>query len=460
MPYQDKFKNIDTAVNYLEKLNHSLTTLSELEIDRPKTGYTNRFCQNQKNYVLPYMPYGFGSITGQLDQFVNRQAEELSANDYGEQRRTLTKHYDNKVVKVVKDTLKNGQYGAYLQRTVELLSDGDTIMGNVQKYIQQNIIGMEINAESCYSITETLKGAICLDLSESERIINEVRKIYKDYCREIAGNIAAVKNGSISENDFKNALENIINVSDEKLREISADRTALAFAAYMLSLENGQTSQSFPFLTVLDGMVALLNDVKTVDYYDIKIRNIIPERATHLIVYQRRCRLPENICPDKTYFGDVNLSNGSYELHRDLKGNVSLIVPKPVPKHKLNVIPFNGLTDFSLKISYKASELLPENQNGEYVTHLMADRVVTFRESTMKGNIQYCVYADDVWVGTIFDDQNNKWVVQKEAVRTLKDNEYKFVGIPHTGVKTNSNSFITGSGIPRTAQVLTFVQAA
>ena len=268
-----------------------------------------------------------------------------------------------------------------------------------------------------------------------------------------------MKDGSISEDDFSNALEHIITVSDEKLRGISQDRTALAFAAYTLSLENGHTSQSFPFLVVLDGIVSLLTDVKTADYYDIKIRSIIPDAATHLIVHHRRCRLMENICADKTYFGDVNLPNGSYELHRDLKGGVSLIVPKPVPKDKLNALPVNDFTEFSLKISYKASELLPEHQHGEYVTQLMADGVVTFKESTMNGNVQYCVYAGDVWVGTIFDDQNNKWVLQKEVVRTLRDNEYKFVGVPRTGVKTNSNSFVTGNGTPRTAQVLTFIQA-
>ena len=73
-------------------------------------------------------------------------------------------------------------------------------------------------------------------------------------------------------------------------------------------------------------------------------------------------------------------------------------MPKPVPKHKLNVIPFNAISEFSLKVSYKASELLTENQNGEYVTKLMTDSVVTFRETTMNGNIQYSVYAGDVWV--------------------------------------------------------------
>ena len=450
-PYHDKFKDMETAVNYLEKLNHSLTTLSELEIDRPKTGYINRFCQNQKDYNLPYMPYWFGSIKGQLEQYISRPTEELAMNDYGEQIRTLTKNYDNKVVKIVKDTEKSGQYGAYLQRTIELMTENDSIMGNAQRYIQQNIIGMEINAESCYSITETLKNTSCLDFVEVDRIIGKVRAVYKNYCRDIAGNINAMKNGSIAEDDFNNALENIINVSDEKLRGISTDRTALAFSAYMLSLENGHTSQLFPFLTVLDGMIALLIDVKTVDYYDIKIRDIIPDEATHLIVYQRRCRLPENINPDKTYFGDVNLLNGSYELHRDLKSNISLIVPKPAPKNKLNVIPVNELSEFSLKISYKASELLPENQNGEYVTKLMNNSVVTFRESTMNGNLQYCVYVGDVWVGTIFDDQNNKWVLQKEVVRTLKENNYRFVRIPKTGVKTDSNSFITGNGTRRTA---------
>jgi hypothetical protein len=304
---------------------------------------------------------------------------------------------------------------------------------------------------------ESLRGASCLDFLEADRIIGDVRKVYKTYCHGIAANATALKDGTISQDDFDNALEYIINISDEKLRAISSDRTALAFAAYTLSLENGQTSQSFPFLTVLDGMVALLTDVKKVDYYDIRIRSIIPDAATHLIVYQRRCRLPENICADKTYFGDVNLPNGSYELHRNLKGDVSLIVPKPVSKDKLNVLPVNDFSEFSLKVSYKASELLPEHQNGEYVTQLMADSVVTFRETTMNGNAQYSIYANDVWVGVIFDDQNNKWVLQKEVVRTLRDNEYRFVGIPRTGKTVDSNSFVTGNGTPRTAQVLTFV---
>jgi hypothetical protein len=44
-------------------------------------------------------------------------------------------------------------------------------------------------------------------------------------------------------------------------------------------------------------------------------------------------------------------------------------------------------------------------------------------------------------------------------MKTLTGKEYNFVGIPRTGVKTNSNSFVTGSGTYRTAQVLTFSQA-
>jgi hypothetical protein len=156
----------------------------------------------------------------------------------------------------------------------------------------------------------------------------------------------------------------------------------------------------------------------------------------------------------------VCLTNGSYELHRGLKGGASLIIPKTAPKKKLNYVPFNESAEFSLKVSYKASELSPENQNGEYVTRLMADNAVTFRESTMKGNVQYCVYAGETWVGAIFDDQSNGWVLRKEIVKTLLGKEYAFAGIPLTGVKTNSNSFTTGAGKARTAQVLTFTAQA
>jgi len=44
-------------------------------------------------------------------------------------------------------------------------------------------------------------------------------------------------------------------------------------------------------------------------------------------------------------------------------------------------------------------------------------------------------------------------------VRTLTGKEYRFVGVPRTGKTTDSNSFITSTGVHRTAQVLTFVQA-
>jgi hypothetical protein len=300
-------------------------------------------------------------------------------------------------------------------------------------------------------------------MAEAERIIDAVRAVYKDYCRDIAGNIRALKDGYINQDDFGNALENIINISDDKLRAISTDRAALAYAAYELSLENGYGSQSFPFLTVLDGMCTLLDDVKTTDFYEINLRREIPRYLSHLlgevghiIVYNRRCRLPESADPNKTYFGDVALPNGSYEVHRDLKGGVSLIIPKTAPKDRLNVIPFNDKAEFSLKISYKASELLPEHQNGEYVTRLMSDSVVTFKETTMAGNAQYCVYAGDTWVGAIFDDQTNGWVLRKEIAKTLMGKEYSFVKAPRTGTKTNSNSFTTGTGKARTAQILTF----
>jgi len=203
-------------------------------------------------------------------------------------------------------------------------------------------------------------------------------------------------------------------------------------------------------------MVALLSDVRMVDYHNINIHRDIPAEATHLIVYNRKFRLPENVCPSKTYFGDANLPNGSYELHRDLKGGVSLIVPKAVPRDKLSFIPCNDYANFSLKVSYKASELLPEHQNGEYVTRLMAGSMVTFRETTMNGNTQYCVYAGDTWVGTLFDDQTNAWVLRKEIARTLMGKDYRFAGVPRTGVRANSNSFTTSTGKARTAQVLTF----
>jgi hypothetical protein len=461
MPYYPKFKDIPTAEAYLERLNHQLTTLSELEVDRPKTGYINRFCQHQQEYALPYAPYWFANIKGQLTPFLSRPYESFSKNSYGERVRTLSKNYDNKTVKVIHDTLRTNPFNKnnWVQRTIEMLSDGDTIMGNVQRYIQQNILDMEIDATSCYSILESLKSASCLDFFEAERVMEEVRPVYRCYCRDIAANIHAMNDGFINEEEFNDALDYIIAESDEQLRVISEDRTALALAAYTLSIQNGYNSQSFPFLTVLDGMVALLSDVRTVDYYDIKIHRNVPDNATHLIVYNRRFRFSENVCAEKKYFGDVNLPNGSYELHRDLKGGISLIIPKTAPKEKINFIPVNDTTHFSLKISYKASELLPEHQNGEYVTQLMAENTVTFKETTINGNKQFCVYAGDTWVGTLFDDHANTWVLKKEIARTLSGKEYNFVGIPRTGKKVNSNSFVTGAGNPRTAQVLTFVQA-
>jgi hypothetical protein len=260
------------------------------------------------------------------------------------------------------------------------------------------------------------------------------------------------------DSDFDVALENIIDTCDDRLRKISSDRAALAYAAFVLSQDYSTGSNSFPFVCVTDGIAVLLNDLRNVDYYEIKINREIPAEAKHLIVYNRRFRLPENVYPDKIYWGEANLPNGSYELHRDLKGGAFLIVPKAAPKDKLNVIPFNESTKFSLKISYKASELAAENQNGEYVTRLMAGSKITFSETTMNGNKQYCVYAGDVWVGTVFDDQAHNWVLRKEVIKTLIGKKYSFVGIPHTGIKVNSNSFTTGNGKPRTAQVLTFIQ--
>ncbi|MCL2047381.1 MAG: RNA dependent RNA polymerase [Defluviitaleaceae bacterium] len=468
MPYKPKFQDEQTAVAYLENLNHQLTTLSELEVDRPKTGYINRFCANQQEYALPFTPYWFAKIKGQLGKFQNRHAEALSQSRLGEAVRTLTKSYnDGKLIKTINDTLKHGRRSNdfWVQRTIDMMSDGDTIMANVQRFVQEQILDMEIDIGSCFSIVESLKGSSILDMDEVTRITENVRSVFKGYCREIAGNIRAMKNGGIDRDDFNNALENTINNSGEQLRAISSDRAALAYTAYVLSLENSYGSQSFPFLTVLDGMVALLNDVRAIDYYEINLRREIPrgqvellDSADYIIVYNRQCRLPERLDPSKTYFGDMPLPNGRYELYRGIKGGVSLIVPKPA-RDKANVIPFNATAEFSLKISYKASELSPDNQNGGHVTQLMANSGVTFRESTIKGNVQYCVYAGEAWVGTVFDDQSNGWVLRKEIVKTLLGNEYVLVGIPKTGVKTNSNSFTTSTGKARSAQVLTFIKA-
>jgi hypothetical protein len=404
-----------------------------------------------------------------LDKFQNRPTESLYENKLGEPVRTLSKSYnDGKMVKTIIDTLKPSRRGGerWVQRTIDMMTDGNTIMGHIQRFVQSNILDMEVDASSCYSIVESLKNAAILDMNEADRITEGVRQVFKSYCHDIAGNIRAMNEGYIDQDDFNNALENILGICDDELRAISTDRAALAYTAYMLSLENGYGSQSFPFLTVLDGMVALLNDVKALDYYEINLRREIPRylspllgQANHIIVYNRKCRLPENADPSKTYFGDVVLPNGSYEIHRDLKGGVSLIIPKPVPKDKGNIIPFNEKAEFSLKVSYKASELLPEHQNGEYVTCLMADNPVMFKETTMSGNAQYCVYAGDTWVGTIFDDQTNGWVLRKEIAKTLMDKEYTLVKVPRTGVKSDTNSFTTSTGKMRTAQILTFIQA-
>jgi len=340
MPYKPKFKDEQTAMAYLEKLNHQLTTLSELEVDRPKTGYINRFCANQQEYALPFAPYWFVKIKGQLEKYQNRPAESNYKNRLGEPVRTLSKSYhDGRLVKMITDTLKPSSRGKgnWVQRTIEMMSEGSTIMSNIQRFVQEEILDMEIDESNCFSITESLKGASILDIDEAECIMDAVRTVYKSYCHDIAGNIRAMRDGYISQDDFNNSLENILSISDDRLRAISTDRAALAYAAYVLSLENGYGSQSFPFLTVLDGMVALLDNVKTTDYYDFSLRREIPRNiahllneASHIIVYSNKCRLPENVDPNKTYFGDVALANGSYEIHRDLKGGVSLIIPKPM----------------------------------------------------------------------------------------------------------------------------------
>ncbi|MCL2873856.1 MAG: RNA dependent RNA polymerase [Defluviitaleaceae bacterium] len=470
MPYKPKFLDMPTATAYLERLNHQLTTLSELEVDRPKTGYVNRFCANQQEYTLPFSPYWFIKIKNQLGKFQNQPDEALYQNKIGEPVRALSKSYNNgKIAKMITDTLKSGSRGnqKWVQRTIEMMTDGETIMANIRRFVQEQILYMEIDANSCFSIVESIKAASILDMDEVERIMDAVRAVYKAYCRDIAGNIRAMNEGFSSQDDFNNSLENIINISDDALRAISTDRAALAYAAYVLSIENGYGSQSFPFLTLPDGMVALLDDVKTADYYEINLCKEVPrylaqllDQAAHIIVYNRRCRLPESVDPGKTYFGDVALTNGSYEVYRDLKGGISLIIPKIPSKDRLNMLPFKDSAEFSLKVSYKASELLPENQNGEYVTQLMADGTVTFKETTMTGNMQYCVYVDDIWVGTVFDDKANGWVLRKEIVKSLLGKDYSLLNILRTGAKTNSNSFTTGTGRLRTAQILTFTGKA
>ena len=502
MPYKPKFADMPTAMAYLEKLNHKLTTLSELEVDRPKTGYANRFYANQQEYTLPFAPYWFVNIKEQLHKYQNRQPESLYTNRLGESVRALSRSFDDgKLVKMITDTLKSSSRGKdgnsgggnsksgkaidskdtncrdknsgkWVQRTIEMMADGDSIMANIQRFVQEQILDMDIDESNCFSITESLKDASILDTSEAERVTDAVRRVYKSYCREIAGNIRAMREGYISQEDFDNAFENILEVSDDALRAISSDRVALAYSAYTLSLENSYGSQSFPFLVVLDGMCALLNDVRTTDFYEINLRMEIPHNLAHLlneavhevvhiIVYNCKLRLPESIDASKTYFGNVPLANGSYEIHRDLKGSISLIVPKAAPKNKLNIVPFNDDAAFSLKVSYKSSELAYENKNGEYVTQLMAGNPVTFKIATIAGNTQYFVYAGDTWVGTVFDDQakSNGWVLRKEIVKSLIGKEYELVNIPRTGVKANSNSFTTGTGTMRSAQILTFQKA-
>ncbi len=461
MPYYPKFKDMTIAIAYLQDLNHQLTTLSELEVDRPKTGYLNRFSVNQQEYTLPFLPYWFGNIKNSLEPFISQPYEIITENNFEQKLRILTKSYnDGKFVKKIHDTWISGTYSPYIRRTIEMMADTDSIMSNIQRYIQENIIDIKTDDSSCYSIVEMLNTSNLLDLIEVERINSAIEVVYKEYCRIISANIRALKEDSISQSDFDNALEEIIAASDDKLRSISDDRVVLAYSAYTLTSENCTSSGAFPFLTVLDGICILLDSVKTIDYFNIKLKHIIPDEASHVIVYNRQMRLLESVDPTKTYFGDVLLANGSYELHRNLKGSVSLIIPKPTPKDKINLIPFSKTTEFSVKVSYKASELAPEHQNGNYVFGLLNNSTVTFKESTMQGNLQYCIYAGDVWVGTVFSDKSNHWVLQKDIVKTLIGNEYKFICAPKTGIKVNSNSITTSTGSYRSAQILMFRQSA
>ena len=147
MPYREKFTDTKTAAAYLKKLNHELTTLSELEVDRPKTGYINRFFLNRQNYSVPYTPYWFADIKGQLKRFIERSPEFFHENAQGEQIRTLSKNYAGKTVKLIHDTLKKDRNGKHqIHRSIELMRDGNTIMGNLRGYIQDNIIGKEIDS--------------------------------------------------------------------------------------------------------------------------------------------------------------------------------------------------------------------------------------------------------------------------------------------------------------------------
>lgn len=469
MPFADKFATLESSRAYLEQLNHKLTTLSELEIDRAKTGYVNRYAQNKDAYALPFMPYWFADAKGYLNDYLTKERETAGKTVFNEPYRQLCRNDNDTLVRIITDVLKDGQYGKYVQRTVDMMTDTDSVMSNIYRYIKENIIDSGVDVSSCYDITETLLTSVNLNHNEVNRIYDQVFELSEQYRHDTAILLTGLKEGHINEEEFNNLFDDFIEYLSEALRAISDDRMAIGFAAYKASTKNNNSS-AFPFLCCLDGITGLLDDINQIKYYDLKLKTDIPLEAKHLIVYRKKYRLPETLDNTKTYLGSVNLPNGAYEIHRNLKGSASLIIPRSLNPNHVKVIPTSPQTEFHLKISYKASELAEEHRNGEYVSSLMAKAPIAIKEITIDGNIQYGVFVSKAWVGTVFSDQANKWVLEREVARSLIGNQYRYIGTPiiskgniisakrATAVIDSNSSIIGTTGKVRSAQVITLRQ--
>lgn len=469
MPFADKFATLESSRAYLEQLNHKLTTLSELEIDRAKTGYVNRYAKNKDAYALPFMPYWFADAKGYLNDYLTKERETAGKTVYNEPYRQLCRNDNDNLVRVITDVLKDGQYGKYVQRTVDMMADTDSIMSNIYRYIKENILDSGVDISSCFDISESLLSSVNLVCNEVNRIYDQVFELSEQYRHDTAILLTGLKEGHINEEEFNNLFDDFVEHLSETLRAISDDRMALGFAAYKASTKNNNSS-AFPFLCCLDGIVGLLDDINHIKYYDLKLNTDIPLEAKHLIVYRKKYRLPETLDNSKSYIGSVNLPNGAYEIHRNLKGSASLIIPRSLSPNHVKVIPTSPQTEFHLKISYKASELSEEHRNGEYVSSLMAKAPIAIKEITLDGNIQYGVFVSKTWVGTVFSDQANKWVLTKEVVRSLIGNQYRYIGTPiitkgniisakrATAVIDSNSSIVGTTGKVRSAQVITLRQ--
>jgi len=472
-PY-NKFRNLRKLANdpvayaaavaearaYFDLLSVILTTMSELEIDSPKSGYKPNF---GPEHQIPFVTRWFADIKGKTEKKFDI-AEDKDYEDRNGNRVSVRVQRFNHGSNVPLKTggqrvgiVTDKEVGKKKLRKIDLMYETNDIMSHIHAFVANEIATIEPDYSCCYSLAESYKQSELVDINEYDRIKEEAAALESAYASDIR---AIFSSRALSKEEMMGLRKEVIAEYTDKLAALSGDRYSLALAAYCVGEErlmrkghNNQGINSFVFMCCFDGIHAVAKSISNTDYRVLSI-NVPPDTA-RVVVEDGKCRA-EGI--GQPFLDKVSgIADGLYEVNGTTNGSVKLIVP--VMK-KANKKAAEG--EYNIKVSWKTSEIAEGAKDSRYaVTRMQAEgSVTTIAPTTMNGNLKYVLMVNGEWVGTIFDADKN--VSTMSDIAALIGKELKFVCIPVFG-KSNTEYYTKKDEngkefrVYRTANIVTFI---